>query len=122
MPDGIKRLFKQDTRVILATPNAFNGLNSLRYAAGKFREGAEHVMCFNQQNLATLLGRHSYAITELHTSYQQRSGDGRFKLVFETGKKLLTRWPRFGGTLLVVAGVGGRASSETEAGLRAPTC
>ena len=103
MLDGIKRFCKKETRVIITTPNAFGGPNFLRYAAGRFREGAEHVMCFNQQNLETLLGRHGYAISELHTCYQPRSADGRSKLLFETGKRLLQFLPRFGGTLLAVA-------------------
>ena len=48
MLDSSKRFFKKDTPVILTNPNAFGGLNSLRYAAGKFRVGAEHVMSLNQ--------------------------------------------------------------------------
>jgi SAM-dependent methyltransferase len=102
MLDGIKRFCKKGTRVIITTPNAFGGPNFMRYAAGRFREGAEHVMSFNQQNLATLLARHGYTITESHTCYQPRSADGRSKLLFEAGKKLLQLLPRLGGTLLVV--------------------
>jgi len=41
---GIKRFCGSDTRVIITTPNAFGAPNYLRYSAGRFREGAEHVM------------------------------------------------------------------------------
>jgi 2-polyprenyl-3-methyl-5-hydroxy-6-metoxy-1,4-benzoquinol methylase len=62
MLDGIKRFCRADTRVIITTPNAFGAPNYLRYSTGKFREGAEHVMSFNEQNLVTLLQRHGYVI------------------------------------------------------------
>jgi 2-polyprenyl-3-methyl-5-hydroxy-6-metoxy-1,4-benzoquinol methylase len=57
MLDGIKRFCRADTRVIITTPNAFGAPNYLRYSAGRFREGAEHVMTFNEHNLVTLLRR-----------------------------------------------------------------
>ena len=103
MLDGIKRFCTPSTRVMITTPNAFGAPNFLRYSAGIFLEGAEHVMSFNQQNLATLLQRHGYAITESHTCFQPRSADGHSSLVFGLGKTVLRLWPRFGGTLLVVA-------------------
>lgn len=53
MLDGIKRFCTENTQVIITTPNAFGAPNFLRHLAGKFREGAEHVMSFNEQNLVT---------------------------------------------------------------------
>jgi hypothetical protein len=73
MLDGIKQFCTSNTQVIITTPNAFGAPNFLRYSAGRFREGAEHVMSFNQQNLATLLDRHGYSLSELHTCFQPRS-------------------------------------------------
>jgi SAM-dependent methyltransferase len=103
MLDGIQRFCTVDTRIVITTPNAFGAPNFLRHSAGKFREGAEHVMSFNEQNLTTLLRRHGYTVSELHTCFQPRSADGHNHLAFRVGTSLLGMFPRFGGTLLVVA-------------------
>jgi 2-polyprenyl-3-methyl-5-hydroxy-6-metoxy-1,4-benzoquinol methylase len=103
MLDGIKRFCRADTRVIITTPNAFGAPNYLRYSAGRFHEGAEHVMSFNEQNLVTLLQRHGYAVAELHTCFQPRSAEALNSLAFRAGKSILKLFPRFGGTLMVVA-------------------
>jgi SAM-dependent methyltransferase len=105
MLDGIKRFCTSETRVIITTPNAFGAPNFLRYSAGTFREGAEHVMSFNQQNLATLLDRHGYSLSELHTCFQPRSMEQHVSAFFTLGRKVFEFFPRFGGTLLVVAKV-----------------
>jgi len=103
MLDGILRFCRGDTRVVITTPNAFGAPNFLRHSAGRFREGAEHVMSFNEQNLATLLRRHGYTVTESHTCFQPRSADAHNRLAFRVGTRLLKMAPRLGGTLLVVA-------------------
>jgi SAM-dependent methyltransferase len=103
MLDGIKRFCRTDTRVIITTPNAFGAPNYLRYSTGRFREGAEHVMSFNEQNLVTLLQRHGYAVAESHTCFQPRSVEAHSSVAFRAGKSILQRFPRFGGTLMVVA-------------------
>jgi len=103
MLDGIMRFCSEDTRVVITTPNAFGAPNFLRHSAGRFCEGAEHVMSFNEQNLATLLRRHGYTITESHTCFQPRSADAHNRLAFSLGTSLLKMYPRLGGTLLVVA-------------------
>ncbi len=103
MLDGIKRFCRAGTRVIITTPNAFGAPNYLRYSAGRFREGAEHVMSFNEQNLVTLLQRHGYTIAESHTCFQPRSAEARNSLAFHAGKSILKLFPRFGGTLMVIA-------------------
>jgi 2-polyprenyl-3-methyl-5-hydroxy-6-metoxy-1,4-benzoquinol methylase len=103
MLDGIKRFCRTDARVIITTPNAFGAPNYLRYSTGRFREGAEHVMSFNEQNLVTLLQRHGYAIAGSHTCFQPRSAEAHSSLAFRAGKSILKLFPRFGGTLMVVA-------------------
>jgi SAM-dependent methyltransferase len=105
MLDGIKRFCTESTQVIITTPNAFGVPNFLRYSAGKFQEGAEHVMSFNEQSLVTLLNRHGYSICELHTCFQPRSADQHSAFFFTLGKKAFELLPRFGGTLLAVARV-----------------
>ena len=103
MLDGIRRFCTAETQVILTTPNAFGAPNFLRFCVGRFHEGAEHVLTFNSQNLTTLLERHGYALRELHTCYQPRSAEMHSGLIFRSGIKVLEGFPRFGGTLLVVA-------------------
>ncbi len=105
MLDGIKRFCTVNTQVIITTPNAFGAPNFLRYSAGKFREGAEHVMSFNEQSLVTLLNRHGYSISELHTCFQPRSADQHSPFFFTLGRKVFELFPRYGGTLLAVARV-----------------
>ena len=87
MLDGIKRFCTGDTQIIITTPNAFGAPNFLRYSVGRFREGAEHVMTFNQQNLVTLLTRHEYSLSESHTCFQPRSPEQHSTFFFHLGKK-----------------------------------
>ena len=103
MLDGIRRFCDQRTRVVITTPNAFGAPNFLRHSFGKFREGDEHVLCFNAQNLATLLERHGYTLSELHTCYQPLSAGKHAGILFGLGRKALEVLPHFGGTLLAVA-------------------
>jgi len=103
MLDGIKRFCTNKTRIVVTTPNAFGAPNYLRHSAGRFREGAEHLMSFNEQNLTTLLRRHGYTVTESHTCFQPRSADAHHRLAFKVAKSILNMFPRFGGTLLVIA-------------------
>ena len=111
MLDGIRRFCTEKTQLILTTPNAFGAPNFLRYSLGKFRDGAEHVMSFNPQNLATLLDRHGYSLSELHTCFQPLSR--RTGVEFQLGRRALELFPRFGGTLLAVAKVSVSKAGES---------
>ncbi len=102
MLDGIKRFCNGNTDVVITTPNAFGAPNFLRYSVGKFREGAEHVMSFNEQNLVSLLNRHGYSICESHTCFQPRSADKHWAFAFSLARKLFEMSPRFGGTVAKV--------------------
>jgi SAM-dependent methyltransferase len=105
MLDGIKRFCRDDTKIIITTPNAFGAPNFFRFCLGKFREGAEHVMSFNEYNLITLLSRAGYCIQELHWCFQPRSAEQHSTLFFRLAKMVFELFPRFGGTLLIVAKV-----------------
>jgi 2-polyprenyl-3-methyl-5-hydroxy-6-metoxy-1,4-benzoquinol methylase len=101
MLDGIRRICSAESTVVLTTPNAFGLPNYLRFCLGRFREGQEHVMTFNEQNLRNLLERHGYRVHELHTSFQ---GHARhLGPLFSFGKWALSTFPRLGGTLFAVA-------------------
>jgi SAM-dependent methyltransferase len=101
MLDGIKRFCHADTRVVLTTPHAFGLPNFMRHSLGRFREGDEHVMTFNMQTLAHLLARHGYEILELHTCHQVAAR--RYGILFALGRLVFRGWPKFGGTLFVIA-------------------
>jgi 2-polyprenyl-3-methyl-5-hydroxy-6-metoxy-1,4-benzoquinol methylase len=101
---GVRRFARPDTQFILTTPNAFGLPAFVRYARNKFREGAEHVLCFNAENLANLLQRHGWTIDDCFTCYQGRS---TAHTLFRFGKWLLQAFPKFGGTLGVTARLSG---------------
>ncbi|MCC6534654.1 MAG: methyltransferase domain-containing protein [Burkholderiales bacterium] len=100
MLDGIHSLCRPDTDVILSTPHSFGLPNFLRHVSGRFHEGAEHVMCFNAQNLRNLLLRHAFDVVELHTCYQ---ANAKRSQLFAIGRTFFELMPFLGGTLLVVA-------------------
>lgn len=99
MLDGVREICTDNTLVLLTTPHAFGLAPFLRHVLGRFREGLEHVMTFNAQNLAHLLQRHGFEVVETHTCYQPESAHG---LSFQFGKALIGRWPKLGGTLFFV--------------------
>lgn len=99
--DGMHRLCKQDTKVIITTPHSFGLPSFVRHALGRFRDGDEHVMSFNSDNMINMLSRHHYVIDSLDTCHQ-RSAKG-WRPTFVAGKILFKLVPRMGGTLFVVA-------------------
>lgn len=101
MLDGIKKLARPDSKIVLTTPHAFGLPNYVRFAFNKFKEGAEHVLTFNAENLRHLLQRHGYHIEELDTCYEPHARE--YGVIFVIGRSILTRFPKYGGTLFVVA-------------------
>jgi 2-polyprenyl-3-methyl-5-hydroxy-6-metoxy-1,4-benzoquinol methylase len=100
MLEGCRGLLAPGGQLIITTPNAFGLPSFVRYSTGAFREGAEHVMSFNDQNLKNLLERHRFRLDVQATCYQSQA---RKKRMFKLGKAVLGLMPRFGGTLFVVA-------------------
>jgi 2-polyprenyl-3-methyl-5-hydroxy-6-metoxy-1,4-benzoquinol methylase len=100
MLDGVRALCRKDTRVILTTPHAFGLAPFLRHLAGNFREGLQHVMTFNEQNLTHLVQRHGFTVEESGTCYQSESANG--SLVFKLGKSLFEAFPKLDGTLIFI--------------------
>jgi 2-polyprenyl-3-methyl-5-hydroxy-6-metoxy-1,4-benzoquinol methylase len=100
MLEGIKQFCRNGVEVVITTPNAFGVANFLRFAAGTFREGAEHVMTFNVYNLCQILKRHGFTVERIDTCYQQHAAKKR---LFPLMRAMLKRIPAFGGTLFVVS-------------------
>jgi 2-polyprenyl-3-methyl-5-hydroxy-6-metoxy-1,4-benzoquinol methylase len=107
--DRVARLLAPDGQVLISTPNAFGLPNYLRFLAGRFVEGEDHVHCFTKYTLSNLLRRHRFTVQEVLTCYQSpKSREQGFKLrVFS---RLFRAFPELGGTLLIVAAP---ASSRT---------
>ena len=101
MVTGILRFCDDRTRVIITTPHAFGLANYLRFLFGRFRDGAEHVMTLNGENIRNLLERHGYEIDQLDTCHQVHAR--RYRLLFLLASTLFNAFPKLGGTLFVVA-------------------
>jgi 2-polyprenyl-3-methyl-5-hydroxy-6-metoxy-1,4-benzoquinol methylase len=100
MLDGLKRFCSNNTKIIITTPNSFGVASFLRFLFNKFKEGNEHVMTFNMYNMSNLLIRHEYSVKSMDTCYQEHAK--KIKL-FKAFKNILSLFPKFGGTLFVVA-------------------
>ncbi|MGB4812487.1 MAG: methyltransferase domain-containing protein [Methylophilaceae bacterium] len=104
MLEGVKRFCDSNSLIIVTTPNSFGVLAFVRYLIGKFKEGAEHVMCFNNQNIKTMLERNGYSVKAIDTCYQDfAQGYGLF---FKVGVLVFRTFPSIGGTLFVKAKMG----------------
>jgi 2-polyprenyl-3-methyl-5-hydroxy-6-metoxy-1,4-benzoquinol methylase len=102
MLECAQSFMRPDGLLVISTPNAFGLPNFVRYAAGRYREGAQHVLNFNMITLRQLLERYGYRVQRMMTCYQSISArQAGWKLL--PGRLLLGLLPKFGGTLLAVA-------------------
>jgi SAM-dependent methyltransferase len=104
MLDGLKARLGPGGRLIVSTPNAFGIAAWLRVLCGRFREGAQHVLCFNPITLEQLLVRHGFVVREAYTCHQLRARQG-YGFLFGVLAGSLRRFPRYGGTLLYICEV-----------------
>ena len=100
MLDGVRTLCRKDTMIILTTPHSFGLAPVMRHFTGRFREGLQHVITFNEHNLRNLVERHGFHVLEMDTCYQAESENT--SLTFRLGKKLFEAFPHLGGTLICV--------------------
>jgi 2-polyprenyl-3-methyl-5-hydroxy-6-metoxy-1,4-benzoquinol methylase len=100
MLDGALKVAKSGGMLIVSTPNAFGLPAFARLLAGRFREGAQHVLNFNYLTLQQLLHRHGWKPLCIHGCYQKAA---RQRKAFGLTSVPLRILPRFAGTLLVAA-------------------
>ncbi len=100
MLQGLGRFCHKDTQIIITTPNAFGLAGMIRYLTGHFREGEEHVMCFNIYNIRNLLNRYRFQVISEATCHQDKAAS--LGLLFRMGKGIFRLFPRLGGTLFLV--------------------
>jgi len=100
MLDGALKVAKSGGMLIVSTPNAFGLPAFARLLAGRFREGAQHVLNFNYLTLQQLLLRHGWRPTSVRGCYQRVT---RQRLMFGISSLPLRALPKIAGTLLMVA-------------------
>jgi 2-polyprenyl-3-methyl-5-hydroxy-6-metoxy-1,4-benzoquinol methylase len=99
--EGIKLFCNDKSRILITTPNAFGLPNFIKFSLGHFRDGEEHVMTFNFDNIKNLLKRHGYEIERFDTCFQPFAKSHGF--LFPLGRSVFQTIPKLGGTILVVA-------------------
>jgi SAM-dependent methyltransferase len=103
MLKGIKRFMNNDSELLITTPNAFGLLHFIKWVAGCFKEGNDHVLSFQIYTLSNLLRRHGFSINQVHTCYNRPPTRFSDFLKYIVGIPFFKIFPRFGGTLLVIA-------------------
>lgn len=99
--EGIKPFCNTASRILITTPSAFGLPNFIKFLLGHFRDGEEHVMTFNFDNINNLLKRHGYEVVRFDTCFQHFAKSSR--LLFPIGKSVFKAFPKLGGTIFVVA-------------------
>ena len=101
--EGIKRFMSDESELIVSVPHSFGLPNYIRYILGKFQEGNQHVAAYNSAHLYNLLYRHGFRITEIYSGYERVPNKVVYKILFFIGRLFLSLFPKFGGTLIIVA-------------------
>ncbi len=100
MLDGALKVVKPGGMLIVSAPNAFSLPAFTRLLAGRFREGAQHVLNFNHLTLQQLLLRHGWRPISIRGCYQKAA---ERQPLFALSSIPLRFLPSFAGTLLLTA-------------------
>jgi len=100
--EGIKRFISDKTEIIISVPHSFGLPNYIRYVLGRFKEGNQHVATYNSAHLENLLDRHGFKIVEIYSGFEKVS-KGIRKIILLFPLFILKCFPKFGGTLIVIA-------------------
>ena len=103
MLEGIKRFMHRDSELLITTPNSFGFLHFLRYSIRLFREGSDHVLSFSIFTLQNLICRYGFYLCEAYTCYDRPPVTYKERIQYSVGIPFFEFFPKFGGTLLVVA-------------------
>jgi 2-polyprenyl-3-methyl-5-hydroxy-6-metoxy-1,4-benzoquinol methylase len=101
--EGIRCFMGSRSELIVSVPNSFALLANLRFAMGRFQDGAQHVASFSKFNLQTLLARHGFELKELYTAFDRPPTSRAGRIKFALGIGLFRLLPERGGTLLCTA-------------------
>jgi SAM-dependent methyltransferase len=101
--DAVRNVLTADGSLLVTTPNAFGLPNILRFAAGRYREGDDHVASYSKFTLGNLLRRHGFRVERVLTALDRPPRSRRRRILYRLGAGVLRRVPEVGGTLIVVA-------------------
>lgn len=101
--DAVRAVLAPGGELIVTTPNAFGLPNFLRFLAGRYREGADHVTAHNKFTLRHLLRRHGFEVTRVLTALDRPPRSRLRRLLYRPAVLVLRLFPELGGTLVVVA-------------------
>ena len=100
---NLRRFLEPNGRLIISVPNAFGLPNYLRFLAGRFTDGPDHVQTYTRFTIANALRRHGYAVEEVYTGLDRTPRSKARRAVYTVLKQGLKLFPELGGTLIVVA-------------------
>lgn len=101
--DQLHPYLTENSEIIVTCPNGFGLPRLVRFCAGLFQEGLDHVQSYTKHTLANLLTRHGYQVEEVWTGVDRDREGTREKLLFKIGSPILRHLPEVGGTLIIVA-------------------
>lgn len=101
--DGVHRVLAPGGTLLVTTPNAFGLPNLVRFASGRYREGADHVASYSKFTLSNLLARHGFRVERVLTAVDRPPRTRRRRLLHRAAAPVLRLLPEVGGTLIVVA-------------------
>jgi hypothetical protein len=106
MLEGLKPHMDGDSELLVTTLNSFGLLHFLRYTVNGYHEGNDHASSFSVFTLRNLLERHGFRVTEIYTCYNRPPQMWRDRLRYRIGGAFFRLFPKFGGTILLVAKLG----------------
>jgi SAM-dependent methyltransferase len=108
--DSVRRMLRPGGEVLISCPNTFGAPNYLRFLAGRYREGEDHMISFTKYTLGNLLRRHGYELLSVRTALDRRPDSAVRRAAYGLVAPFLRMFPELGGTLLAIARpVGGLA-------------
>lgn len=110
---NVAAVLEEDGLLVVSSPNAFGAPNYLRFLAGRFYEGADHVHSYNKFTLANLLARSGFVVCEVWTALDRVPSSLPKRHFYRAAATALRVFPELGGTLVMVARNGGRNSQPS---------
>jgi SAM-dependent methyltransferase len=100
---NLRRFLKPDGRLVVSVPNAFGLPNYLRFLAGRFTDGPDHVQTYTRFTIVNALRRHGYRVEEVCTGLDRTPRSKARRAAYTILSQGLKLFPELGGTLIVVA-------------------
>jgi SAM-dependent methyltransferase len=109
--DGVRAMLAPGGEILVTCPNAFGLPNYMRFLAGRYREGADHVASYSKLTLAHLLRRHGFMVDRVYTAIDRMPRTTGKRALYRTAASLFKVFPELGGTLVIVARTTGASTA-----------